>query len=96
MIITDEDLQAHWDKRNRVVDPKSVAKPGLEKFAIAAKIVWSEYANTDPVIRDARAKYDSGLYEMFTGRSGDYLVLYLKPRRFRTSRHRPYFSKKRI
>lgn len=91
-----EDPQKRWDRTNRPVDPKTVGgKPKLAKYAIACRYRFRglQWDNSDPVLIDARRKYDAGTHLMCQESIGEFAVLYLVPRKYPVRLRKPYFRR---
>lgn len=78
-------------------NPASVAKPGMERFAIAVKAAgchWPTiYFNA---LQRARALYDAGTHEMMQETRADgWVVQYLVPRLI-TADRKPYFARRDV
>lgn len=64
-------------------DIRVLGKPGFEQYVIAVKQAGSAWpAKYDPVIADARKKFDAGTHEMFQTNYQGWVVQYLVPRKY--------------
>lgn len=61
-------------------------KPELREFLLARKRAHETWDNNLPTIAAARLAYEAGTHDMFTGRDGDWLLLYSKPQKKVTPR----------
>lgn len=84
-------LTANTDKSAFPETNGGLGRPSLQPFAVARKRVTAAWDNTQEAIIEARLDYDAGTHEMFTGRDGDFLTLYSKPRRVPVNRE-SYFA----
>lgn len=53
----------------------------LRPYLVARKRPWELWDNATDPVASARAAYEAGTHEMTTGRDGDWLILYLIPRK---------------
>lgn len=58
-----------------------MGRPELQGFIVSRKRPWEAWDNANEPVAGARAAYEAGTHEMATGRDGDWLILYLIPRK---------------
>lgn len=69
-----------------------LGRPEMQQYTVARKRAWEVWDNTNEVIAEARANYEAGTHEMVTGRDGDWLILYMIPRKKREPNREGYFQ----